>query len=327
MIYLRYIIVDYERSNFSISQCLFEESVPEKLIAIPSVTEPVNHFRRDVVIGASVGTASLLLFAALAAFFLIRRWRRKTTAQHNSDATQPHMPSQESRALIVSSAREIDDNSTVRHFHELPDSAKAELLNAKAPSGSGNEMFEMSESFPPGPHELRTSQGPHVMVQKRTADTWKILFPTKKPRKSWTSFASTDDAPCVGPVTSASTQRKEANVDKESITNSNLEAEIISLYVGKSLDLNGSLSPTPISESPQVSPVLESFNKRSSLHRHPQMLKISTPGPGSAFVSPKIRVWTDTATTPEHKHPSLRGVSTSDENKDLLHSKRRAQKG
>lgn len=214
--------------------------------------------------------------------------------QHNSEATQPHMPFQEPRAVIVSSAREIDGNSMVRHFHELPDSAKAELLNAPAPSGLGNEIFEMSESFSPVPHELKPSQGPHVMVQKRTADTWKILFPTKTPRKTWTSFASTDDAPCVGTVISASTQRKETNMDKESTTTSNLEAEIISLYVGKSLDLNRSLPPTPISESPQVSPVLEIFNERSSLHRRPQMLKILTSGPGSAFVSPEIRVWTDT---------------------------------
>lgn len=246
------------------------------------------------------------------------------TAQHNSEATQPHMPSREPRTLIVSSAREVDGNSTVRRFHELPDSARTELLNAQAPSGSGNEIFEMSESLSPVPHELRTSQGPYVMVEKRTADTWNFLFPTKTPRKSWTSFASTGDAPCVGTVISASTQRKEVNMDKKSITTSNLEAEIISLYVGKSLDLNRSLPPTPISESPQVSPVLENFNERSSSHRRPQMLKVLTRGPGSAFVSPEIRVWTDTATTSEHKHPSVRGVLTSDETEDLDHHERRA---
>ena len=228
------------------------------------------------------------------------------------------MPSQEPRALIVSSAREVDGNSTVRHPHELPDSAKTELLNAQAPSGSGNEIFEMSESLSPVPHELRTSQGPYVMVQKRTADTWRILFPTKTPRKSWASFASTGDAPCVGTVIPASIQRKEVNMDKRSITASNMEAEIISLYVGKSLP------PTPISESPQVSPVLENFNGRSSLHRSPQMLNGLTRGPGSAFVSPEIRVWTDTSTTSEHKHPSVRGVLTIDENEDFDHYERRA---
>ncbi|KAM0796924.1 aspartic peptidase domain-containing protein, partial [Usnea florida] len=71
-----YLIVDYERSNFSVSQCRFDEDgIPTDLVAIPSITEKSNHLRRNV--GMSIGAALLLLLATLAAVFAIRRWRQK----------------------------------------------------------------------------------------------------------------------------------------------------------------------------------------------------------------------------------------------------------
>ena len=286
MIYFRYIIVDYERSNFSISQCLFEDGVPEDLVAIPSVTEMPNHHRRNVAIGTSIGTASFLIFAALAAFFAIRRWQQKTMTQRNSEATQPPTPFCEPTAVKVSSAREIDHNSRAGNVRELPDSTRArvELPSGQAPLAPDNEVFEMSEAPPPIPHGSKPGRGSHVMVQERTADAWRIFFPTKVPRRSWTSVASSDGVPCDETVISASAQRKELNMDEASTITSNLEAEILSLYVRTPLDLNRSLPPTPISESPQVSPTLKDSNIGS--YQHPQMIKILPSGSGSAFVSP-----------------------------------------
>ena len=192
------------------------------------------------------------------------------------------MPFHESRALIISSAREIGHNSGVVPLRELPNSAK-ELLNEQAPLGSSNEIFEMSEAHPPSSYELRTSRGSHVMVETCSGDRWKILFPTKIPRKSWMSVGSSDGAPGAETVVSASAQRKEIITDGISIVTSNLEAEIYSLYLRPSLDLDRSLPPTPISESPQVPPFLEEVNEGSS-----------SPARGSrtAFLSPEMLVST-----------------------------------
>lgn len=209
--------------------------------------------------------------------------------QLSSEATEPPTSSQEPRALSFKYAREIDYNSIVEPFRELPDSAKArvELLNEQAPSGSGNEIFEMSEVLPPVSHELRADRGSHVMAQTRTADRWKIFTSTKILRKSWTSLASSDRATCVETAISASPlQRKGISMGRSSIDTSNLEAEIYSLYVRKSLDLNRSLPPTPISESPQISPVLAKFNVPSSFYQRPQISKVSARGSMSAFDSP-----------------------------------------
>ena len=187
---------------------------------------------------------------------------------------------------MVNSAQEIDHNSMAGNIRELPDStrAKVELPSEQAPLAPDNEIFEMSEAPPPIPHESKPGRGSHVMVQERTADTWKIFFPTKIPRRSWMSVASSDGAPCVETVISASAQRKELNMDEASIMTSNLEADILSLYVRTPLDLNGSLSPTPISESPQVSPTLR--DSKIGSYQRPQMVRILASGSGSAFVSP-----------------------------------------
>ena len=187
---------------------------------------------------------------------------------------------------MVRSAQEIDHNSMAGNVRELPDStrAKVELPSEQAPLAPDNEIFEMSEAPPPIPHESKPGRGSHVMVQERTADTWKIFFPTKIPRRSWMSVASSDSAPCVETVISASAQRKELNMDEASIITSNLEADILSLYVRTPLDLNRSLAPTPISESPQVSPTLR--DSKIGSYQRPQMVKILASGSGSAFVSP-----------------------------------------
>lgn len=209
--------------------------------------------------------------------------------QLSSEATKPPTSSHVPRALVFDYPREIDHNSMVEPFRELPDSAKAtvELLNEHSPSGSGNEICEMSEVLPPVSHELRADGGSLVMQQTRTASSCNIFTSMKTPRKSWMSLASSDGAACVETVISASPQqRKEVSMTRASIGSSNLEAEIFSLYVRKPLDLDSSLPPTPISESPQISPILANFQVRSSLCQRPQMVNVSAHGSMSAFNSP-----------------------------------------
>ena len=274
------------------------------LVAIPSATETPNHLRRNVAIGTSIGTASIFLLAALAAIFAIRRWRQKAMNQLSSEATEPPMSSQVPRALVFDSPREIDHNSMVELFRELPDSAKAtvELLNEHAPSGSGNEICEMSEVLPPVSHELRADGGSLVMEQTRTASSCNIFTSMKIPRKGRMSLGSSNGAACVETVISASPQqRKEVSTTRASVGSSNLEAEIYSLYVRKPLDLDSSLPPTPISESPQISPVLANFQVRSSFCQRPQTVKVSAQGSMSAFNSPARPVWTYAATSSKNK--------------------------
>ena len=209
--------------------------------------------------------------------------------RHSTEATEPPTSLQEPRALNSKYEREIGYNSMVEPFRELPDSAKArvELLNEQSPSGSAIEISELPEVLPPVSHELRADRGSHVMVQTRNADRWKIFTSTKISRKSWTSLALSDRATCVETaISTLPLQRKGTSIGRSSIDTSTPEAEIYSLYLRKSLDLNRSLPPTPISESPQISPVLAGFNSPSSFHQRPQIAKVSARVSMSAFNSP-----------------------------------------
>ena len=238
--------------------------------------------------------------------------------QRNSDATHLPTPFREPRASMVSSAQEIDHNSMAGNVRELPNNtiARVELPSEEAPLAPDNEIFEMSEAPPPIPHESKPGRGSQVMVQELTADRWKILFPTSMPRRSWTSIASSNGAPCFETAISASAQRKELNMDEVSIITSNLEAEILSLYVRTPLDLNRSLSPTPISESPQVSPALESSN--IGIYQRPQMSKILPSGSDSPLCI-RIGVSTCTATSSKDNRLSVSGFLTSVENPTFEH--------
>ena len=244
-----------------------------------------------------------------------------------SEVTEPPTSSQQPRDLSVKSAAEIGYNSMVEPFRELPDSAKArvELLDEQSPSGSGIEISEMPEVLPPVSHELRADRGSHVMVQTRTADRWKIFTSTKISRKSRTSLALSDRATHAETAISTSAlQRKGTIIGGSSIDTSNPEAELYSLYIRKSLDLNRSLPPTPISESPQMSPVLASFNVPSPSCQRPQIAKVSARVSMSAFDSPARPIPIYPAISTEYKGLPLSVSLTS---LKILNSPPRAVKG
>lgn len=141
-------------------------------------------------------------------------------------------------------------NSLIGLHRELPDSGKFELLNMESPSGSGKEVLELSGSPEAVAHELperissaarqlmtEYSSKERPMTQRRNAsDKCRIFVSTNMARESCTSIDTLSDIPCVETA--------------------------ISAYSAKAVYVNRSLTATPISESPQVSPVEISFRRK-----------------------------------------------------------------
>ena len=85
----RYLIVDYERSNFSISPALFDESAQSNFVPIASTNNTLPAGVRTVqqntshslsigaIVGIVVAVVAVVLLAAAGAFFYVRRKRRK----------------------------------------------------------------------------------------------------------------------------------------------------------------------------------------------------------------------------------------------------------
>lgn len=92
-----YLIVDYDRANFSVSQAVFNEGAPQQLVAItppaiPSNTTPIEdsnnqtqHLSAAAIAGIVVG---VVLVIVLAVFLIIRRHRGKLVQQKAKDAAE-----------------------------------------------------------------------------------------------------------------------------------------------------------------------------------------------------------------------------------------------
>ncbi len=157
MIY-RYLITNYEQSNFSVYQANFEGDLSKQIVAIPSAnatTEPGHstHVSRGTIAGASVGTAMSFLVLIFILIFTIRIGRRKMSKQNRSNGRGSFEPS---HGINTSNPIcEIDNNSLYWGHREIPDTGKAELLDEQWPSGSGKIIQEMP---PHSPAELMTRE-------------------------------------------------------------------------------------------------------------------------------------------------------------------------
>lgn len=243
--------------------------------------------RRKTIIGTSVGAASLLILVILAFLLVMRNRRQKSGKLISHEDSRPPVPSENPRVLSHCSVREIDNNSMCGPVRELSNTAKAELQDEQTPSGSGNEISEMYQPLPPIVHELKShmTSRQHSMVQTHTVNTGRIFMSTRISRKSETSLTSFDSIACVETVISASAHRENLDSGQASVYSSNAEAEIYALYMRKSLNLDRSLPPTPISESPQTSPVVIKFDRGNSFRPRPQIVRTPARGSMSAIVS------------------------------------------
>ena len=85
----RYLIVNYEQSNFSVSQNIWDENAPSQILSIDAantttptkITKVQQTTSKSISTGAIIGIAvpvvALIIVAAIAIFFFIRRRRRR----------------------------------------------------------------------------------------------------------------------------------------------------------------------------------------------------------------------------------------------------------
>ena len=96
----RYLIVNYEQSNFSVSQNSWVPNAPSQIISIPAksnattskitkITTPSHKISTGAIIGIIVAVAALILVAAIAVFYLFRhRRKRRNPANDGTDGDE-----------------------------------------------------------------------------------------------------------------------------------------------------------------------------------------------------------------------------------------------
>ena len=223
-----YLTVDWERQNFSVSQCLWEAQFTTKLIPITSINDstgissamqpsslPNGSLNFAAVIGTAVGAAIALSLSLFAIYFFC--WRRRKTAQkHDGEDARPESPQSGNSRLLqkdqVFPKAELDANQNPRSDTKdstfckppLPDTpgestlCSIELAPVEADSKQ-REIFEMPGDFP----EILEAGG-RQMTEKEAL---------RKREEKYNGVDTYSPAPAVSPATS----RRQAPINPEDV--------------------------------------------------------------------------------------------------------------
>ena len=219
---------------------------PQIVAILSADTQTTPHTGRAIKIGLSFASILFFLLCVLAItiFLKIRRKARKREDQNAHLAIRSP-----SLHPIISSTREIGMNSLIGIYRELPEDEIAELHGIGPPSNPSNETANLNRA---ATYRTNEDQGlvtheimdPHASLPDerftirniRGESNYKIFVSTNLSQQSWASVDLALDAPVVETT--------------------------ISSHNSSVLDIERSLTPTPISESVQTSPVKANFGKR-----------------------------------------------------------------
>ena len=227
-----------------------------------------------------------------AIYVYVRRRSRRLRQQREDNASEPSNTTPDVRPLTIDSIREIDNNSMVGPFRELPDTGMTELPGPQSLQAARNSILETAVSPRPTVHELRThrSSQEKVIVMKGRSHIDKTSTATQPRSQSHISASTRNSARrpirSIKTQTAVSTQKSDSRSSIDSIS---LKTAIYASYMRKPLDLQRSLPPTPISESPMVSPLAHRFTGTASSRLRSQSVGIAPPVPISA-VTPRPKL-------------------------------------
>ena len=301
---ISYIITNYEHSNFSVSQARFETNTPMDLVSIrsideahepgpsgspsgsPSVTPKHSHRHRDIIIGASVGAAAFLLLIVVMSILVVRLRRRRTKVREESQSRHVYEKSVEPPTSAEIPTQEIGNNSMIWPFREVPDNGVVELPARTLPSDDDSQSSSAPRTPPPDPSVLQIGPSSQLNTSLDMGDPRRIHLSTTMSRSSRANNSPATSTSGIETFIFASPMSEHFDLEVASIATSNTKTAIFSSYMRKPLDLNRSLPPTPISESPQLSPAVASFN-RGAPRGHPLRTPTNSHRMVSPFTSPK----------------------------------------
>lgn len=173
-----YLIADYERSNFSISQCQWQENAGQEIVAIRSINSaattdptksPSSSLGTGPIVGIAVGGIVLLVLAGLLAYaFAKRRWPFKHVRKAHAEAgasgrdsdnmsDKAEMDAHLSERVEMDSphegAKEMPGEMPGGMVKYLPDTPLGELQGSPPPPPNAHELLDpgMFNELPASP--------------------------------------------------------------------------------------------------------------------------------------------------------------------------------
>ena len=142
----RYIIVDWERSNFSISQCLFGDNMQQNLVSIKSIADSANSTTTEPtkaggssgsgktvgIIVAMVVVVVVLAVCGIVLWYIIKRKRRQRQAEQAERNKQPDIDPAEDVRQGFAKAELDTDLDHARYEMAGPDAVEQKLEASSA---------------------------------------------------------------------------------------------------------------------------------------------------------------------------------------------------
>lgn len=255
--------------------------------ASPSAVPNHDHQHRDIIIGASIGAAAFLLLVVTVTILVIRMRRKKI----REDSQNEHVTTQHEESVEPASihTQEIGNNSLIWPFREAPDNEVVELPERNSPSNHSRSSRASGRPRSDA-YTLQSRRGSQLNKPSEQGDIRQIHLSTTMSRSVAANNAPSADTLGIETVIFAAPRSGDFDLDVASISTSNTKTAIFSSYMRKPLDLNRSLPPTPISESPQWSPAVAKFHRGSSFRERPLRTPSNSHKIISAFTSPRYPI-------------------------------------
>ena len=119
-------VTNYEKSIFNVYQSEFDDNAEQHIVAIPTANKTSQHTPgRAGLIGVSVGCFAFVLLSVLAIIWAITRKRKAHRGNIGAVTLQSNPLLPQSVNPVAMEVQEIDMNSLIGFYRELPDSGKA----------------------------------------------------------------------------------------------------------------------------------------------------------------------------------------------------------
>lgn len=173
----RYLIVDYERNNFTVAQAVYPDtSVPQKIVTIHPPSSSKSGLGKGAIAGIAIGAVVVISLLCAGAWWV---WRKKRTPERS---IQLHESSSEAfiKPELDNTLSPVDSKN--RHDLKVPEMDAFEIANDKSMIKDGNayrQEMHGSHGYPMeadsnSRHELRGDTGAAELPGKTNAMVYEL---------------------------------------------------------------------------------------------------------------------------------------------------------
>ena len=150
-----YVVVDYERSRFSVSQALYpDSSVPQKIVAIRSPGASSAGLSTGAIVGIVIAAVLAIVAIIAAIIFHRRRLARRSVGGESQVHPPPHDQTQNvDRSELDATTQVVAEKDATARLHKANDKAAFEVPvtenKHELPAQSPWDVYEMSANHGP----------------------------------------------------------------------------------------------------------------------------------------------------------------------------------